>query len=165
MKKNIIALVIVFIVVTFMTACAKPNTVVRNIVEPATVKSTYVKNVPKETVEDREPWLFNVSYVRDGKRIEKDLTTELFGEKIQIAADSETTICVGICSYKDQEFYLTETFFIVKEDSEIVNIVSDEHMGNLWWHMEAGQSAVITMNYGTEDEPEWVSFSVETIVE
>ena len=176
MKKNIIALIIIFIVVTSMTACAKPNTVVINIIEPsttepvttepATTEPTYVETVPEETiiVENRQPWLFNIRYARDGKWVETDLTTEIFGETIRIAVDPETPICVGICSDESQNFYLTETFFIVKEEFEIVEIDSDEHMGNLWWYMEAGQSAVVTMNYGTDEDPEWVSFSIETSI-
>lgn len=167
MKKNIIALVVAFIVVTCMTACAETNTADFTAVDTTAVETTYVETVPEETivVGNKEPWLFDITYIHDGERVNTDLTTELFGGKIQIDADSGTAICVGICSYEDQEFYLTETFFIVKEDSEIVKIDSDDHMGNLWWFMKAGQSAVVAMNYGTEEEPEWVSFSIETTVE
>ena len=111
-----------------------------------------------------EPWLFYIRYCLDGEWIRTDFTTEKFGDKIELIVDPESDISLAICSYKDKEFYLTEMIFVVKEGSEIVRVEYDEHMGNMFWHMKPGQSAVLTLNCGTDENPKWFSFSIETTI-
>ena len=155
MKKNIIALIVVLIVVILITACTKDNAA--EIVDTENA-------IPEETVsvEIPEPWMFNITYYHNRDKVELDLTTDIFGNQLNILTDKDSDICVGICSYPDKNFYLTETLFIVNEGDEIVEIDWDKEMGNLWWHMKGGQSAVVVINYGTEEYPKWVTFSIET---
>ena len=112
-----------------------------------------------------EPWGFHVSYLQDGKWIEKQLSRENFGETIELRVDADTGVSVGICSYESNGFYLTETVWMVFEGEKMVDAENSSHMGNEWWHMTAGESGIATINCGTELNPEWVTFKIETVVE
>ena len=128
-----------------------------------TVATTPV--IATTTVADGEPWGFHVSYLQDGKFIEKQLSKENFGETIELRVDADTGVHIGICSYESNGFYLTETVWVVFEGEKMVNAKNSSNMGNEWLYLTAGQSGIATINCGTELNPEWVTFKIETVVE
>lgn len=106
-----------------------------------------------------EPYSFHVDYFNGGKYIEEELTTDVFGKTLTLNVDPNTGISISLCANQDKNFFLTEKHF-VKEGVDW----DGYNCSNTHLYLAAGQQACATLNIGTVEEPKWVSFKIETIV-
>ena len=113
-----------------------------------------------DSVEVRpEPYRFQIEYMKDGHLEEMDLTADDFGKSILVSCDTDTGVIVSISRSRDTNFNLTETMFsVIGGRTE-----HSSNMGNEYFNFTAGQSGILSLNYGTEEAPSWVSLKIETV--
>ena len=119
-----------------------------------------------------EPWMLYINYISpEGKLVcEKYEAEKLFGRKTEICCKSGTGFTVEAYRNEKKGYYLTE-YSVVTHGNHYwnANVWSDygSHLSNVYMYGKAddGYVTFYNMNIGTDEEPRWVFFQIETVCE
>lgn len=112
-----------------------------------------------ETKETLNPGTFKAYYYQHGEKVEEELSAEdVFGKTKTFDIDYGTGIDILLCSNPEDGFFLTESTSLRFDDEGLINFERKGNGDNVRFYMQCEEYLLVTINCGTETDPNWVSF-------